>query len=117
MDCHNCEHLGYSGCPYGRCMHPGHQDVRFSRADAKKRREEGNRAYNRQICPDFSLKKRCSNCANWTRGHYFSDGMTPAAKGCCTLGREANGGSCPKWKPGKTSWRRRELTFTKGDQN
>lgn len=99
--------MRYDGCPYGRCIHRGHRDVRFRREDAGSRTEDGKRPYNRQICPDFILKKRCSNCKYWIRGAYFSDGETPARKGRCSLRCAERGKDCPLWKKGPTSWRKR----------
>jgi len=101
MDCHRCENLRYDGCPYGRCIHKGHQDVRLQR------KRGGVRPYNKQICPDFVLKKRCSNCRYWLRGEYFSDGKTPAKKGRCSLRCVERGKNCPLWKQGRTSWKKR----------
>ena len=103
MDCHRCENIRYGGCPYGRCIHPGHQDVRLSR----KRPEGSERPYNMQICPDFRMKKRCSNCKYWIRGAYYSDGVTPAKKGRCSLRCKEIGKECPLWKQGPTSWRKK----------
>lgn len=107
MDCHRCENLRYDGCPYGRCSHPGHSDVRLEIGQG---REEGRRPYNRQVCPDFRLKRRCSNCKYWERGRYFSDGKTPAAKGKCSLdipSSQMSGGICELWSAGPTSGKRR----------
>ena len=101
MDCHRCENLQYGGCPYGRCVHPGHKDVKFFR------KKGAPRPYNKQICPDFRMKKRCSNCRYWERGEYFADGNTPAKKGRCSLRCQKEGKICRLWKPGKTSWKKR----------
>lgn len=101
MDCHRCENLRYSGCRYGRCSHPGHRDV-VLRLD-----KSGERKYNRQICLDFALKKRCSNCRYWKRGRYFADGITPAKKGFCSLKILMKADECPMWKAGPTSSRKR----------
>lgn len=105
MDCHRCEFLRYDGCPYGRCTHHGHPDVRLSREEARARAESGKRDYNRQICPDFVLKKRCANCRYWRRGRYFADGKTPATKGHCSLRVQERGKDCPLWAHGPTSGR------------
>lgn len=94
MDCHRCEFIRYDGCRYGRCSHAGHSDVRFVRSG-----KGSARPYNMQICPDFRLRKRCSNCRYWKRGRYFADGNTPAEKGRCSL--EISGGVCPLWKDRK----------------
>lgn len=106
MDCHRCIFLRHDGAPYGHCVHRGHGDVVFSREAARQRAKEGVRVYNKQICPDFVLKRRCSNCVNWVRGEYFADGVTPAVKGHCSLAR-AKQIDCPEWAPGPTSWRKR----------
>ncbi len=108
MDCHRCENLRYDGCPYGRCVCPGHLNVRFSREDAKRRASEGNRPYNKQICPDFRMRKRCSNCKYWIRGSYFADGKTPSVKGRCSLKLSKDAAECPLWAKGKTSWKKRQ---------
>lgn len=103
MDCHRCEHITYAGCRYGRCSHPGHQDV-VLRLD-----KDGKRPYNKQICPDFMLRRKCSNCKYWKRGRYFVDGMTPATKGRCSLDILNTGGSpCSVWRQGPTSSRKRK---------
>lgn len=103
MDCHRCKHIRYDGCRYGRCSHRGHLDVVLSPGS------DGNRPYNRQICPDFDLRRRCSNCAHWIRGEYFADGMTPARKGMCDLGNDVSGRVCPEWKLStKTSWKKKK---------
>jgi len=107
MDCHRCENLRYDGCHYGRCIHKGHGDVLLSRREARKRAEAGQRDYNRQICPDFKLKKRCSNCKYWIRGAYFGDGKTPAKKGRCSLRIVLSCEYCPLWSLGKTKWVKR----------
>jgi hypothetical protein len=83
-------------------VHPGHRDVKFYR---RKAGEE--RPYNKQICPDFKMKKRCSNCRYWERGEYFADGVTPSRKGRCSLDCQRDGKICELWKPGKTSWKKR----------
>ena len=108
MDCHRCQNLRYDGSPYGRCIHRGHRDVVFSREDARKRAKEGVRVYNKQICPDFKLKRRCANCSHWKRGEYFADGITPARKGECLFGIVGRSGDdCPMWEQSKkTSWRK-----------
>ena len=102
MDCHRCENITYAGCRYGRCSHPGHSDVVLSLG------RDGKRRYNRQICPDFVMKRRCSNCKYWHRGKYFADGMTPAAKGCCSLKISMSAVDCPMWGAGPTSSRKRK---------
>ena len=104
MDCHRCQHLRYFGGACSRCTHRGHKDVVFSRYEAKRK------PYNRQICPDFKLKKRCANCTHWNRGEYFADGRTPAKKGKCMFGIvERNGEDCPMWEQNKkTSWKKRK---------
>lgn len=102
MDCHRCIHVRYGGCRYGRCSHPGHSDVILSKGKSGEQRR-----YNRQICKDFVLKKRCSNCRYWERGEYFSDGMTPARRGSCSLKCEERGKDCPIWRQGETSWHKR----------
>lgn len=102
MDCHRCVNLTYSGCRYGRCSHPGHRDV-VLRLDAA-----GKRPYNRQICPDFVMKRRCSNCKYWKRGRYFADGITPATKGKCSLDVLRTADACPMWGAGPTSSRKRK---------
>ena len=68
----------------------------------------GKRKYNRQICPDFVMKKRCSNCKYWIRGRYFADGATPATKGRCSLKISRLEGVCPVWGAGSTSSRKRK---------
>lgn len=106
MDCHRCENIRYDGNPYGHCIHRGHPDVVLKKG--KGGSKSGSRPYNRQICPDFVIRKRCSNCAYWERGEYFRDGRTPASKGKCSLKIvERNGHDCPLWKPGPTKWRRK----------
>ena len=107
MDCHRCVYLKYDGCNYGHCTHSGHKDVRLSLTDAKKRAEAGKRDYNRQICLDFRLRRRCSNCKYWIRGSYFGDGKTPAVKGRCSLRVLKRGDDCSLWKVGPTSWKKR----------
>lgn len=107
MDCHRCIHIRYDGCKYGRCSHRGHGDVRLSIEDAKRRAKDGRRDYNRQICPDFVMRRRCSNCKYWFRGRYFADGKTPAGKGRCSLGIDKCAEECPIWKAGPTSWKKR----------
>lgn len=111
MDCHRCEYLQYGGCPYGRCAHPGHSDVRLFR-----RKPGEERPYNKQICPDFRLKKRCSNCRYWERGEYFADGSTPSKKGHCSLRCRKDGVICRLWKPGKTSWKKRRNGDVSGQE-
>lgn len=91
MDCHRCVNIRYDGCRYGRCSHPGHKDVVL---EIKK----GARPYNKQICPDFEVRKRCSNCKYWARGKYFADGRTPAKKGRCSLDICNTGIPCRIWK-------------------
>lgn len=103
MDCHRCENLRYAGCRYGRCSHPGHRDV------VLKLGKGGARKYNRQICPDFVMKKRCSNCKYWKRGRYFADGITPRKEGKCSLDILYTGGkACSLWGAGPTSSRKRK---------
>ena len=103
MDCRRCKHVRYDGCRHGRCSHSGHLGVVLSPG------KDGKRPYNRQICPDFEIRARCSNCIHWIRGEYFSDGMTPARKGRCDVGNDVSGGICPGWKIStKTSWRKRK---------
>lgn len=109
MDCHRCVYLKYDGCNYGRCTHSGHRDVRLSRAEARKRAESGKRDYNRQICTDFKLRRKCSNCKHWVRGCYYGDGKTPARKGRCSLRILERGADCPLWKQGPTSWKKLSL--------
>lgn len=101
MDCHRCEYIRYDGCHYGRCSHVGHSDVVLLPG------KDGKRPYNKQICADFRLKKKCSNCRYWIRGEYFCDGKTPARKGRCSLDIFGTGSTCELWKAGKTSWRKR----------
>ena len=110
MDCHRCVHLKYSGCPYGRCTHPGHLDVVFVPKSKRSGEAEGKRPYSREICPDFKLRKKCSNCKHWKRGEYFADGMTPAKKGGCSLRLKECGPDCPLWKQGPTSWKKKRTT-------
>lgn len=108
MDCHRCENLRYGGCSGGRCVHPGHKDVKFVRRKAGDNSpDRKERPYNKQICPDFKLKKLCSNCRYWERGEYFADGETPSRKGRCSLRCQKDGKVCRIWKPGKTSWKKR----------
>lgn len=103
MDCHRCENLRYSGSRYGRCSHVGHQDVVISRGTG------GARPYNREICPDFVLRRRCSNCRYWVRGKYFADGKTPATKGRCSLDILYTGvAPCAVWRQGPTSSRKKK---------
>jgi len=104
MDCHRCERVSYAGCRYGRCSHPGHKDVVLKLTKGAKR------AYNKQICPDFVMKRRCSNCRYWKRGRYFADGVTPATKGRCSLDILREASECPMWKAGPTSSRKRKET-------
>ena len=106
MDCHRCKNIRYDGNPYGRCALPGHQDVVLRR---RGRDEAGTqRPYNRQVCPDFVMRRRCSNCAYWSRGEYFRDGKTPSRKGKCSLRIvERDGHDCPLWKRGQTRWKKR----------
>lgn len=101
MNCRMCENVRYGGgC--ARCSMPGHRDV-VLRPGA-----DGRRTYNKEICPDFRLVKRCSNCLYWFRGAYAGDGVTPATRGRCSLGRpEGLVGRCPLWRKGRTSWRKR----------
>ena len=102
MDCHRCRNITYAGCRYGRCSHPGHRDVFFSSEKGRKRK------YNKQICPDFVMKRRCSNCKYWKRGRYFADGMTPAEKGSCSLRISRAAEECPMWGAGPTSSSKRK---------
>lgn len=102
MDCHRCEHLRYNGCRYGRCTHPGHRGVVLS-----KPKDRSERTYNKLICPDFVMRKRCSNCRYWARGEYFADGKTPAKKGHCSLKLLRDPSECPMWKAGRTSWKKK----------
>ena len=102
MDCRRCENIRYDGCRYGRCSCSGHEDVRLSPG------KDGKRPYSRSICPDFVLKRRCSNCRYWIRGEYFADGRTPARKGRCSLDFVKAGSSCGLWRKGTTSWRKRK---------
>lgn len=102
MDCHRCIHISYSGCRYGRCSHPGHRNVVLRRG------EDGSRPYNRMICQDFEIRKRCSNCAFWVRGKYYADGNTPADKGGCSLRISRKADECPMWKAGPTSSRNKQ---------
>lgn len=108
MDCHRCANLKYDGCAYGRCSHPSHVDVRFSLKEARERSKNGIRPYNKQICPDFVMKKKCSNCWYWTRGMYFADGETPAIKGFCSLSISKTGEVCELWRAGRTSWKKKQ---------
>lgn len=101
MDCHRCIHIKYDGCRYGRCASGRHPDVVI-----KKTAEGDKRSYNKMICPDFVLRKRCSNCFYWKRGKYFSDGKTPAEKGRCSLRCQERHEDCPIWRPGSTSSRK-----------
>lgn len=108
MDCHRCEYIRYAGCRYGRCSHKGHVDVVLVAG------RDGKRPYNRQICPDFKLRKKCSNCIHWIRGEYFADGKTPARRGACELGKFASSGFCTDWKLStRTSWRKDRIRKTK----
>lgn len=102
MDCHRCEHIRYDGCRYGRCSHVGHSDVRIEPG------KDGKRPYNKMICPDFKLRRKCSNCKYWLRGRYFADGKTPATKGRCSLGILMSAEECPVWGAGSTSSRKRK---------
>ena len=103
MDCHRCANLRYAGCRYGRCSHPGHQDVVLTL-------KKGERSkYSRKICPDFVMKKLCSNCKYWIRGRYFADGITPATKGRCSLKILRSADECPMWGAGPTSSRKRKV--------
>ena len=101
MDCRRCIYVAYNGCPH--CTHPGHRDVVIPRRNG---RSDGSRPYSREICKDFVLRRKCSNCLNWIRGEYFADGVTPATKGKCRLRCQERGEDCPLWEPGKTSWRK-----------
>lgn len=105
MDCHNCVYIRYSGSSYGRCTCPGHQDVVFSKEAKEKRKRDGKRVYSRQICNEFKLRQRCSNCMHWVRGKYFADGKTPSAKGYCNLGNYTDYNLCPCWKLKKSGKR------------
>jgi len=104
MDCHRCEYVRYDGCSYGHCVHRGHKDVILCAGP-----KGGKRRYNMDICPDFKLKKRCSNCKYWTRGKYFADGRTPARKGRCSLRCVEAGGDCPLWKKRSASGRKKGI--------
>ncbi len=99
MDCRNCIYIRYGGCSH--CSHPGHSGM--SIVSCAGRRKE----YDRRICPDFTLRKRCSNCKYWKRGEYFMDGKTPSRKGYCSLGLSAGAGKCQIWGRGKTTCRSR----------
>lgn len=99
MDCHRCENLRYAGCRYGRCSHRGHLDVVLKLEKGAGRK----RPYNRQICPDFVMRKRCSNCLYWRRGKYFADGKTPATTGRCSLNVGTDAAACAMWRKGPTS--------------
>ena len=105
MDCHRCCHIRYDGVKYGRCSHPDHLDVKF--IPKSKRVERRFRPYNMQICKDFKLVRKCSNCKNWIRGEYYNDGVTPAKKGRCSLRCFERGADCPLWEIGPTSWVKR----------
>lgn len=111
MDCHRCIHIKYAGCRYGRCDCPGHSGIVLVKS------RSGRRSYNNLICPDFVMRRRCSNCVHWKRGEYFADNKTPATKGCCTLGNViSNGGPCPDWKQNKkTSWNKSKRIEEKGE--
>ena len=102
MDCHRCEHIRYDGCRYGRCSHVGHSDVRIEPG------KDGKRPYNKMICPDFKLRRKCSNCKYWLRGRYFADGKTPASKGRCSLKILTGGLCCKMWRKGNTSPKNRK---------
>ncbi len=102
MDCHRCEHIRYDGCRYGRCSHVGHSDVRIEPG------KDGKRPYNKMICPDFKLRRKCSNCKYWLRGKYFADGKTPASKGRCSLNILTEGLCCKMWRKGNTSPKNRK---------
>ena len=103
MDCHRCVHLRYDGSRYGRCSLPQHSRVRFT---PKSQRGGEPRPYSREECPDFAIRRRCSNCRYWARGEYFADGVTPARKGSCTLDVPRDASDCPLWSKGPTSWRK-----------
>lgn len=105
MDCHRCYYLRYDGCRYGRCTHPFHPDVRM--VPKSQRKEGAPRPYNREICLEFKLVRKCSNCRHWIRGEYFADGRTPATKGHCALRCMERGAECPVWEIGPTSWKKR----------
>lgn len=106
MDCHRCVYLRYDGCPH--CVHPDHLDVkRERRANGRVAGDKAKRAYSKEWCADFKLRKRCSNCKHWRRGEYFGDGMTPARKGHCSLRIVLKDENCPLWEIGPTSWRKR----------
>lgn len=115
MDCHRCYHLRYDGCRYGHCTHPYHQDVRLV---PKSERKEGiPRPYNHDICREFKLRRKCSNCKHWIRGRYFADGRTPATKGHCAFKYVEMGEDCPKWAIGPTSWKKCDKTDNTKGQN
>lgn len=105
MDCHRCIFIKYNGCRYGRCTHPGHPDVKF--VPKEQRSADISRPYSREICKDFCLRKKCSNCKKWIRGQYFADGKTPAVRGRCSLRLVERGEDCPQWEIGPTSWKKR----------
>jgi len=111
MDCHRCKFLKYDGCRYGRCTHQCHPDVKF--VPKSQRKEGSSRPYSREICKDFRLRKKCSNCKKWIRGEYFADGKTPAKKGRCSLRLIERGEDCPLWAPGPTSWKKRRQITSK----
>lgn len=104
MDCHRCVFLKYDGCRYGRCTHQAHLDVKF--VLKSQRKNKGSRPYSREICKEFILKKKCSNCKKWIRGEYFADGKTPSKRGRCSLRLMERGEDCPLWEIGPTSWRK-----------
>lgn len=96
MDCHRCEFIRYDGHRYGHCAHPGHSDVKF--VMRKNRPADSKRPYSKLVCNEFRLRRRCSNCARWVRGKYFSDGETPSVKGHCSLGNAYSIDGCPDWE-------------------
>lgn len=105
MDCHRCIHVRYDGCSYGRCSHPNHKDVRLR----LEKKGGGERPYNKDVCPDFQLRRKCSNCKHWIRGRYFADGQTAAQKGHCGYNLQEKGDKCSMWKQGPTSWKKRPV--------
>lgn len=102
MNCRVCVHVGYKGCCH--CLLSRHSDVKFN-----KNLKGASSKYAKIKCEDFELKKKCSNCANWIRGEYYNDGMTPSSKGRCSLRCVERGGECALWEKGKTSWRKKRV--------
>jgi hypothetical protein len=66
----------------------------------KDRKGKGSRKrpYNKGVCEDFKMIRKCSLCRYWERGKYHRDGKTPSVKGRCILSIcSLDGNGCPMW--------------------